>query len=64
MFLDNKFKTKRLETGMKVPEVSEKIGIKPGTLWAYENGNRIPCREILLKLSKFYKCPVEYFFSD
>ena len=64
MFLDNKFKIKRIETGLKVTEVAQKLGIAPVTVWSYENGYRMPSRENLIKIAKLYKCPMEYFFSQ
>ena len=64
MLLDNKFKAKRMELNLKVPEAAEKIGIVPSVLWAYENGSRLPSRETLLKMSKAYNCTLDYFFSD
>ncbi len=60
----NKLKTIRKQSGLKVKEIAEKMGVSRLTLWNYENGKRKPTFETIVKLSKIYGVSVSDFVSD
>lgn len=51
-------KTARINCGIKIKDISDKLGINIATMSNYENGLKIP-REIFSKLCKEYKVKEE-----
>ncbi len=41
-------------------EVAKRLNVSPSLISGYETGERTPSVEILLQLSYFYKCSVDY----
>jgi transcriptional regulator with XRE-family HTH domain len=55
----NSFRKYRLSLGLSRENVASETGISFSYLEKIENDVRIPGRETLMKLSKFYNCKVE-----
>ncbi len=54
----------RLELGISVEKLAERIGIARQTVTCYENGSKEPSLETLPKLAGALGKPVGYFFDD
>ncbi len=54
----------RISRNLKVQEVAEYLCCLPSVYSRYENGNREPSIDILLKLSKLYRVSVDYLIGN
>lgn len=45
-----------------IRETAEKIGVSPSALTMYENDNRTPRDEVKIKISEYYRVPVQDIF--
>lgn len=58
-----KLKTAREEANLTLKEVADMTGFKAaGTISRFESGSRCVRAEYLMRLSKIYDKPVDYFF--
>lgn len=56
----NRIKTLREEYGFTQQELAEKIGGAKSTIAMYENEQRKPSLEVLIKLSEIFNCSIDY----
>ena len=56
----NRIKALREEFHMTQQELADKLGGAKSTVAMYENENRKPSMEILLKLSDIFECSIDY----
>lgn len=61
MDIGQKIKQRRLELNLTQKEVAKAAGITEATLSRYENNQRIPPADILIKLANVLKVNVDYF---
>lgn len=54
-----KLKLKRVEKGMTMKALGEKVNVKPGTIYLWESGYRHPKKNNLQKLADSLGCSVE-----
>lgn len=59
----NKYKELRINIGLTRKEASEKLGISWYHLRNIENNQRIPGRNVIIKMSSLYKCTINELFS-
>lgn len=60
----SRLKNAREEANLTLKEVADMTGFKAaGTISRFESGSRNIRAEYLMKVSKLYKKPVEYFFD-
>ena len=59
MTIAQQLKSGRLNTGLSQEEVAQKVGISRRTLAYYENGERTPNADILLKLCEVYSIRID-----
>lgn len=52
----------RKKTGKSISETAEKLGISTSALSMYESGERIPRDNIKIRLSQYYKMPIQTLF--
>lgn len=62
--LQNNFKSLRVRSGLIQEEVAKMLGISRQQYMTYENNPNIIKIDILLKLSKIFKCDVNEFFLN
>lgn len=62
--LAKKLKWLRIESGRKLQEISDAIGITGASISHYENGGRTPSADILKKLADFYGVSLDYLLDD
>lgn len=60
---ENVYRSKRLLSGMDIVKASEKLGISLSYLRAIEYSKRKPGREVIVKMSKLYKCSTDELMS-
>lgn len=58
--ISKKIKEYRLELGLTQKELAEKIGSTSKNIWAYENNISTPPIDILINLSNFFRCSIDY----
>lgn len=58
--LPQKLKDLRTKLGYSQREVSRQLNVSPSIISSYETGERTPSVEILLDLSRFYRCSSDY----
>lgn len=58
--MQNRLKLLRKNTGYTQMHVQIETGIEQALLSKYENGERIPPTETLLKLAEFYNVSIDY----
>ena len=58
--LPEKLKELRTKYSYSQKQVSERIGVSPSIVSAYETGERTPSTEILLALSRLYHTSTDY----
>ena len=56
----NRIKYLRQELNMTQQELADKLDGAKSTIAMYENGNRKPSMEILIKLSEIFNCSIDY----
>lgn len=49
----------REEAGMSVPQLAEMVGVKPGSIWAYERGERSPTVDTACKIADIFDCSLD-----
>ncbi|MBS5281440.1 MAG: helix-turn-helix transcriptional regulator [Butyricicoccus pullicaecorum] len=54
----------RISQGLKQSSVAKSVGVKNGTISAYENGIRTPSFVILAKLAEVYDVSVDYLVGN
>ena len=59
VFLGNKIRSLREEYNLTQKELSSKIGLTPKMISFYENNQRIPPLDILIKLSKLFNITID-----
>lgn len=60
----SKLKNAREEANLTLKEVADMTGFKAaGTISRFESGSRCIRAEYLMKVSKIYRKPVDYFFD-
>ena len=62
--LQNNFKSLRVRSGLIQEEVAKMLGISRQQYITYENNPNIIKIDILLKLSKIFKCDINEFFLN
>ena len=62
--LQNNFKSLRVRSGLIQEEVAKMLGISRQQYITYENNPKIIKIDILLKLSKIFKCDINEFFLN
>ncbi len=63
-YIGIRLKTKRLELKIKVEKIAELLNIDILQIWKYEKGSlKIPI-DYLLKISKYFNVPFDYFIED
>lgn len=62
--LQNNFKSLRVRSGLIQEDVAKMLGISRQQYMIYENNPNIIKIDILLKLSKIFKCDVNEFFLN
>lgn len=62
--LQNNFKSLRVRSGLIQEDVAKMLGISRQQYMTYENNPNIIKIDILLKLSKIFKCDVNEFFLN
>lgn len=60
MNLGDKLKKLRLDKGVTQEQVSIALNIAPNTLSNYENNNRQPDNEMLIKIAKYFSISTDY----
>ncbi len=63
MILKNRIKVFRAEFGMSQTDLAEAIGVTRKTISTIEVGRFTPSTVIALKISQYFKVPVEEIFS-
>ena len=62
--MENKFperaKIARKESGKKLKEITDYLGIARSTLWKYEQGERKPDIDVVRKMSEIYDVPIDW----
>lgn len=58
--LPEKLQMLRSQFGYSQKLVSQKLGVSPSVVSAYETGERTPSTEILLALAYLYSCSTDY----
>ena len=53
------FRSARLKSGKRVPEVMEHMGVTDAAVYQWETGTNLPRTDKLLRLAEFYGCTVE-----
>ena len=61
--IKNNVSTLRLENSVTQEELASKVGVSRQTIIALEKGNYTPSILLALKISSFFKTPVEKIFS-
>lgn len=61
--MHNRIAVLRAERSISRPELARAVGINPQTVGFLERGDYPPSLELALKLSRFFKLPVEAIFS-
>lgn len=59
----NKYKELRISTGLSRKDVAILLDVSTYHIRNIENGQREPGKNILIKMSKIYKCKVEHLLS-
>lgn len=54
----------RIQNNLTQQQLADVLGVSRSTYCGYESGRRNPDIEVLSKLSKFYRLPVNRFFED
>ena len=54
----------RISQGLKQSSVAKSVGVKNGTISAYENGIRTPSFVTLIKLAEVYGVSVDYLIGN
>lgn len=62
--LQNNFKSLRVRSGLIQEEVAKMLGISRQQYITYENNPNIIKIDVLLKLSKIFKCDINEFFLN
>jgi transcriptional regulator with XRE-family HTH domain len=62
--LGRRLQVARDEKGWKKSDTARRLGIKLPTYLRYEDGDRTPSVELLLRASEIYDRPVGWFFAD
>jgi transcriptional regulator with XRE-family HTH domain len=52
----------RIEKGLTLREMAEKLGVAAQTISNYERGANMPKSPMLIALAKFFKCKTSFFF--
>lgn len=58
--IETRLRQLRLELGLTQAQVAEQLGITRGSYTYYENGNRQPRPELLIRLADFYQVSIDY----
>ncbi|MGO3468482.1 MAG: helix-turn-helix transcriptional regulator [Weissella hellenica] len=58
--LKTRIKELRLENGLTLKELGEKIGVKDNTLSQYENDKRTVPYQVLVNISLYFECSIDY----
>ena len=56
----NKLKDLRRQNGYSQKQVADKLMVSPSIISGYENSERTPSVEILLKLAHLYRCSTDF----
>lgn len=58
--ISEKIKDFRLELGLTQKELAQKIGSTSKNIWAYENNIATPPIDVLINLSNFFRCSIDF----
>lgn len=61
--IHNRIAVLRAERSIGRQELARRIGVNPQTIGFLERGDYIPSLELVFKLSRFFRLPVEAIFS-
>lgn len=59
-----RLKQLRLEKGFYQPELAKELNIAKQTVSNWENGNRVPDAETLIKIANYFNCSVDYLLGN
>lgn len=59
-----KIKKLRIDSGLSMQELAEKIGVTKSSINMWENSNSIPKDSILIKLSKVFDVSIDYLLGN
>ena len=54
------FKQFRLNKQLNQPEIAKILNVTKGTVSNWENGNRFPDNDMLVKIANFFECSTDY----
>lgn len=58
--LDERLQQKRCSMKLSQKEVANAVGVNPSVVSNYENGERTPSVEVLIKLANLFQCSTDY----
>jgi putative transcriptional regulator len=61
--IHNRLRVYRAEFGMTQEELAQKVGVTRQTIIAVEHNRYVPSLELVFKISKIFKQPIENIFS-
>ena len=62
--LGGRLREARLEKGLTLEQVAERVGVRLNTIWCYEKGKFRPSEPVLKLCAQIYSKPVEWFFGE
>ncbi len=61
--LGERLREARLEKGLTLEQVAERVGVRLNTIWCYEKGKFRPSEPVLRLCTQIYDKPMEWFFG-
>ena len=62
--LGDRLRKARLEKGLTLEQVADRVGVRLNTVWSYENGKYNPSEPVLRMCAQVFQKPVEWFYGE